>query len=194
MVLVSLEGHYTPSADQTGCVLAGTDLGARHLIVMGTWRFTAQADDGDFARRMAKVACALLSLEAVCPAPLKTMVARGGTGLAHTQRQGNQAVSWYRGPLLPGAPDNGTKAPASPAGASPSCRPYRWRQEPMTQAALPRKTGHNMLHPAPQFTGRTTWQGITLDAVSSPDALLRYDAGLGLMDTTMPPPTNWGGC
>jgi len=96
--LVSLEGHYEapPTTPPT----------ARVFFVLATWHFACLSATHDFAGLLKNADCGPFCLPS---AGLNTQTARdqidsGFVGLPHLMRQGNRSASWYRGPLLPGAP------------------------------------------------------------------------------------------
>ena len=107
--LVSLEGHYeaTPT----------TPPAARVFFVLATWHFACLSATHDFAGLLKNADCGPFCLPS---AGLNTQTARdqidsGFVGLPHLMRQGNRSASWYRGPLLPGAPVDSVALPGGDA-------------------------------------------------------------------------------
>jgi hypothetical protein len=103
--LVSLEGfeQYLPGES---ALPAGTNF--VRLAVMTSWSFTDNGRTGEFHRLVDGLDKGPLALPPPKPAPstgpeqdAADAMAMGYTPLSHTTRQGEQAVSWYRGPLVP---------------------------------------------------------------------------------------------
>jgi hypothetical protein len=119
--LVSLEGfdQYLPG----GSALPQGTAQVR-LAVMTSWAFTDNGMTREFSSLVEGLDKGPLALPAPKPAPTTdagvdaaAAMAMGYTPLDHTTRQGEHAVSWYRGPLvpLPVEPEQTTTWPASDA-------------------------------------------------------------------------------
>ena len=104
--LVSLEG-FAPYLPGGGTPLpSGTNL--VRLAVMTSWSFTDNGTTGGFEALVDGLDKGPLALSAPEPPPAPgpetdaaDALAMGYTPLTHTTRQGERAVSWYRGPLVP---------------------------------------------------------------------------------------------
>jgi hypothetical protein len=103
--LVSLEGfeQYLPGGS---ALPAGTSF--VRLAVMTSWSFTDNGETGEFTRLVDALDKGPLALPPPDPPPstgpeqdAAAAMAMGYTPLSHTTRQGERAVSWYRGPLVP---------------------------------------------------------------------------------------------
>jgi hypothetical protein len=119
--LVSVEGFekYLPGGTK---LPDGTDFA--RLAVMTSWGFTDNGKTLEFKSLVKRLCKGPLTLPAPDEAPATeagtdavAAIAMGYTPLNHTTRQGERAVSWYRGPLvpLPVQPEETTTWPASDA-------------------------------------------------------------------------------
>jgi hypothetical protein len=120
--LVSLEGFEPYLPGGSGSLPAGTNF--VRLAVMASWSFTDNGTAGRFEQLVDDLDKGPLAGPAPEAAPATgpeqdaaDALAMGYTPLTHTTRQGEQAVSWYRGPLvpLPVQPETTTTWPASDA-------------------------------------------------------------------------------
>jgi hypothetical protein len=69
--------------------------------VLVSWEFTCTADGG-FERLMSDLRVGLLgTIDAAQPAPIPEVAPTGHVALDHRSRRGDNARSWYRGPLVP---------------------------------------------------------------------------------------------
>lgn len=103
--LVSLEGHFTSSGAMAP--LPG-NAQFRSFVVLASWRFDCLHDGADFAQLLTSLSRGPLALPVAdaMNQTTKSQINAGFTGHVHALRQGNASVSWYRGPLLPGAPQS----------------------------------------------------------------------------------------
>ena len=123
--LVSLEGlsEWLPARDGTPASITvnGNNATAVRLVSLASWTFSAVAPEETFAGRLGGVSCGVLSLPAPEDAPgTATETARraidaGYCPLTHHTRGGADAVSWYRGPFVPGLPEAGSARPTASA-------------------------------------------------------------------------------
>ncbi|HEX7317522.1 MAG TPA: hypothetical protein VF297_26715 [Pyrinomonadaceae bacterium] len=119
--LVSLERRYQDAAfDYQGAQTQ--DL--IRLVSLRSWRFTCLADHPSFKDLLVNLdrspsAPRLPSNE---PEAAKRYLAAGCVPLPHFMREGDTTVSWYRGPLAPGADDS--QSPSLPARAADELARY----------------------------------------------------------------------
>ncbi len=111
--LVSLESRYQDNGDFDYQEAQGADDLVR-LVSLYSWRFACKEAQPDSPNRLLNLDAGMLRL----PSPknlnpdAEKYLAMGCAPLRHTTRQGNQTVSWYHGPLLPG--ENTAEEPAWP--------------------------------------------------------------------------------
>jgi hypothetical protein len=102
--LENLDGQLPGGADASVGAPAGAFL---RLAVLKNWSFTAvpDAQGSGFVNLLKAVNVDLLRLsgKADAPAQVKDALARGYVAFNHEMRGGSRGVSWYRGPLIPGA-------------------------------------------------------------------------------------------
>lgn len=99
--LVSLEGRYNNAGfDYQG---AG-DEDLIRLVSLQSWRFTSTDPEQTFSGLLTRLnhMPGTLRLPNIGHATADAYLAQGFVPLSHRGRQGDQTVSWYRGPLLPG--------------------------------------------------------------------------------------------
>lgn len=196
--LVSLEGHYL---DGELIVPNGSD--SRLLVVLASWRFTCASDLHDFAGLLKNLSIHPLRMplatdftERRQPASIaQQWLAGGSAGLVHSMRQGNFAVSWYRGPLLPGAPPAGfdsfvthTNSPLagrlSPADGNMPAAGTRTLNDAKVEFAA---DGSFIFSADAKFAGTikvptVSGRTVSVTVARNPDALARLDRSLGLYD------------
>ena len=111
--LVSLEGLYSDDSDQFWYQDESADSYIR-LVSLKSWQFSCVTPDHSFQGLLHGLDLATLHLPTDgLTGDAQSRLSQGYTPLAHAMRQGNKSVSWYHGPLLPGAatPPSGISLP-----------------------------------------------------------------------------------
>lgn len=107
--LVSLENRYNKSGFDFPAGIQGSD--TIRLVSLYHWSFSSLSPDFDFAGVLSKVKLGSFQLSDTSSKneQVSQMFRAGKVGLPHQFRNGDQSVSWYSGPLLPG-PGMGSSA------------------------------------------------------------------------------------
>ncbi|WP_183573682.1 hypothetical protein HDF18_08045 [Mucilaginibacter sp. X5P1] len=111
--LISFENYapVLPADDGTPSTEAG-NYQLMRMVVLYNWTFMAETEQVSFAQYLEAVNVApaglqqffdtsLSSGDATADASVQNIINMGYTGFAHLLRNGDNTVSWYRGPLLP---------------------------------------------------------------------------------------------
>ncbi len=131
VLLLSLENrtdvyaHLTAAPPLSGVPTPSADPKLYRFAVLNNWRFASVTPDLTFeqllldANHFAATTTGSLRLPSVGDSNADPFLEKGYVPLRHQSRQGNQMISWYRGPLLPGITPEPQSPPAPSSISSP---------------------------------------------------------------------------